>query len=79
MKADLERMRQVRDRLVDEGRESALSDRMTRYLDLFDNLPCQSRDALPVAHDCDNCGHKGVCIILPDAAYARPDHVGQQF
>lgn len=62
---DLDRMRRVHDRLVSEGREPELRGRMSRYLGLFGKLPCQARDGLPTASDCNSCGHKDVCVIVP--------------
>lgn len=66
--ADLARMRKVAERLEAEGRDDPLLHKLRTYLGLFGQLPCQGRAAMPDAHDCASCGHKEVCVILPDAA-----------
>lgn len=66
--ADVERLRRVHERMVAEGRNEPLTARIAGYLGLFGDLPCQQRPGMPTAHDCDTCGHKEVCVILPEAA-----------
>ncbi|HSV28536.1 MAG TPA: hypothetical protein VLL76_03230 [Candidatus Omnitrophota bacterium] len=68
VRSDLERMRRVLDRLREEGREQELQFRMGRYLDLFGNLSCQGKAEMPTHEDCNRCGHKDICVILPPAA-----------
>jgi len=67
---DLDRMRRVHDRLVAEGRDADLRQRMGRYIELFGVLPCQQRPTMPTHSDCDSCGHKEVCVILPPSQAA---------
>ncbi|MGE5504581.1 MAG: hypothetical protein ACM31L_09175 [Actinomycetota bacterium] len=66
--ADLDRMRRVFARLVAENREAGLSRKIGTYLEEFGKLPCQQHDGLPDSHDCDACGHREVCVIMPPEA-----------
>lgn len=66
--SDIARLRRVHDRLAAEGRDEALRGKIAGYLNLFGRLPCQGRAAMPVDADCERCGHKEVCVILPEAA-----------
>lgn len=68
MRDDLARMHRVLERLLSEGRETELANRIASYLGLFGNLPCQQRPGLPSHGDCNSCGHKDVCVILPETA-----------
>lgn len=66
--ADMERLRRVHERMVADGRDDPLRDKMATYINLFGNLPCQKQPELPTTRDCEKCGHKAVCVILPRAA-----------
>lgn len=67
VRADLERMRRTRDRMVSEGRGGELLQKMDSYLKLFGELPCQLLERMPVVNDCSKCGHGDVCVIKPAA------------
>lgn len=65
---DLARMQRVHDRLVAEGRDPELANRIGGYLAIFGHLACQQRPEMPSHADCNACGHKDICVILPQVA-----------
>lgn len=65
VREDMDRLGRVHRRLLAEGRQPDLTERIGRYLNLFGHLSCQSHDGPATPEECGKCGNAEFCVIMP--------------